>query len=76
MAKTNKRGLAQADHDTRMRVAHAGGVNSPTKFKPGDQRAKLAGQKGGQARAQAPDVTSGELGRRGAAARWGNRKKS
>lgn len=29
------------------------------------------GQKGGQARADDPDVRSGELGRRGAEARWG-----
>jgi general stress protein YciG len=72
--KTNGRGLAQADLETRQRVAHAGGVSSPTKFTSGDRRASLAGQKGGQARAQAQDMKSGEVGRRGAAARWSKRK--
>lgn len=67
---TKRRGLANADPQTRQRVAHQGGQASPTKFKKGDPRAREAGQKGGQARAQDPDVTSGQLGRQGAAARW------
>lgn len=71
MPDEGKRGLARADPATRQRVAQQGGISSPTKFKQGDPRAKLAGRKGGQARASDPDVQSGELGRRGAAARWG-----
>ncbi len=67
----DKRGLASADEETRERVAEKGGESSPTKFKPGDPRAKMAGQKGGEARSNDPDVRSGELGRKGAAARWG-----
>ena len=67
---TRKRGLANADMKTRQRVAHQGGQASPTKFKKGDPRAREAGHKGGQARAQAQDVLSGQLGRQGAAARW------
>ena len=68
---TRRRGLANADMQTRQRVAHQGGQASPTKFQKGDPRARAAGQKGGQARAKDQDVKSGQLGRQGAAARWG-----
>lgn len=47
-----------------------GGQASPTKFKAGDKRTIDAARKGGEARAQDEDVKSGELGKKGAAARW------
>ncbi len=55
-------------------IASLGGQASPTKFTPGDPRAKQAGKKGGEARADDPDVKSGELGRKGAEARWGKQE--
>ena len=61
---------AERRQDEISRIAHAGGVSSPTKFKKGDARTKAAGKKGGKARAHDPDVTSGALGQMGAAARW------
>ena len=53
-------------------IASKGGQSSPTKFQAGDRRTEKAAQKGGNARANDPDVKSGELGRRGAEARWGD----
>lgn len=67
----HKRGLANADQKTRQRVASQGGNASPTQFKPGDPRTRMAGLKGGIARAKAPDIKSGKVGRKGAEARWG-----
>lgn len=67
----HKRGLASADQNTRKRVASQGGNASPTQFKPGDPRTRMAGLKGGLARSNDPDIRSGKLGRKGAKARWG-----
>lgn len=68
---TSDRGFAKMPTEKVKSIAHQGGQASPTKFKPGEERAKAAGRKGGLARANDPDVKSGELGRQGAAARWG-----
>lgn len=69
MANSSK-GFAGMPQDKVRQIARKGGQSSPTKFQPGDPRAREAGRKGGQARAQAPDISSGELGRRGVHARW------
>ena len=55
-------------------IASKGGQASPTKFQAGDPRTEKAAQKGGNARANDPDVKSGKLGRQGAEARWSDEK--
>ena len=46
---TKNRGLANADEETRERVARKGGQASTGSFQPGSERAREAGRKGGQA---------------------------
>lgn len=63
---------AQGRGEEVRRIARVGGESSPTKFRPGDPRAREAGRKGGQTRANDPEIKSGRLGRLGAHARWGS----
>ncbi len=62
----SNRGLANADEETRSRVAHEGGE---ARAQDEDIKSGELGRKGGQARAQDEDVKSGELGKQGAEAR-------
>ena len=68
----SKRGFAAMSRDKVAEIGQKGGQASPTKFKAGDARTLNAAQKGGEARAKDRDVRSGELGRKGAEARWHN----
>ncbi len=70
MADSDKRGFAAMSKNEVQNIASKGGNASPTKFQKGDKRTMKAAQKGGEARAQDKDVKSGELGRKGAQARW------
>lgn len=76
----NMRGFAkmkqQGRDDEVKRIASKGGQASPTKFKANDPRTEQAARKGGEARADDEDVQSGELGRKGAQARWGSQDDS
>lgn len=66
----SNRGFAKMPKDRVREIARQGGKASPTKFEEGDSRARIAGKKGGLARSKDPDIRSGELGRKGAQARW------